>query len=89
MRWATDGLADVDPMLSTRARPRAGRARRFLVVGVVLLAIAVVFAPRVTAATVVGLAVALYAATTVHRLLLIRRAGANRCTPPPPCTACC
>jgi cellulose synthase/poly-beta-1,6-N-acetylglucosamine synthase-like glycosyltransferase len=77
MRWATDGLADVDPMLSTRARPGAGRARRFLVVGAVLLAIAVVVAPRVTAATAVGLAVALYAATTVHRLLLIRRAVAN------------
>ena len=77
MRWATDGLADVDPVLSTRARPRSRRLRRFVLVGGAVLVVALLLAPQTTAATAVGLAVALYAAATAHRLLLIRRAVAD------------
>ena len=57
--------------------PRVSLTRRYGLPALVVLAAALVLAPRATAATLVGLAVALYAAVTAHRLLLIRRAGSN------------
>src|SRR6476469_2740746 len=77
MRLATDGLADIDPVLSARVRPTAPWTRRSGVVAALVLAVALVLAPQATGATLVGAAVALYAAVTAHRLLLIRRAVAN------------
>ncbi|WP_240157213.1 glycosyltransferase [Pseudonocardia broussonetiae] len=74
VRLATDGLADLDPELSTRARPGRRRARVVTAVAAALLLVALVLAPRTTGAWVVGVLVVLYAAATVHRLLLVRRA---------------
>lgn len=73
-RLATDGLADHDPELSTRPRPGLPRAR-LVTAGVVLaLVVGTLVAPRWTWVLVVGLLIALYAAATTHKLLLIRRA---------------
>ena len=77
LRLATDGLADIDPALSALVRPRVPLARRYGLLALIVLAAALALAPRATAATLVGVAVALYAAVTAHRLLLIRRAVAN------------
>lgn len=74
MRLATDGLADLDPRLSTRSRPAGPRTRAGTVLAGVLLLALFLLAPRTTAVVVVGVLVALYAAATTHRLLLIRRA---------------
>lgn len=74
VRLATDGLADHDPELSTRPRPARRRARAVTAAAALLLLLALVLAPRTTGAVVVGLLVALYAAATAHRLLLVRRA---------------
>lgn len=74
VRLATDGLADLDPELSTRARPGRRRARVVAAVAAALLLVALLLAPRTTGAWVVGVLVVLYAAATVHRLLLVRRA---------------
>jgi hypothetical protein len=74
LRLATDGLADLDPVLSTR--PRSGRHPgrwAVLATGVVLI-VALARAPQATGVVVAGALVLLYAAATVHRLLLIRRA---------------
>lgn len=75
-RLATDGLADLDDALS--ARPRRRRPAR-VVAGVVLLVVVagLVLAPRATGVLLIGTVVLIYAASTVYRLLLVRRAVAD------------
>lgn len=74
MRLATDGLADLDPLLSVRPRP-ARRSNRWLALGVAAVVLAsFVFDPRHAGIILCALLITLYAAATGHRLMLIRRA---------------
>lgn len=77
MRIATDGLADLDPVLSTRPRDARRDARIVALVVAVVLAVAFALAPRLTGVVLIFLLVAFYAAATVHKMLLIRRAVAD------------
>ncbi|RZT87695.1 cellulose synthase/poly-beta-1,6-N-acetylglucosamine synthase-like glycosyltransferase [Pseudonocardia sediminis] len=76
VRLATDGLADHDPMLSARPRPERP-ARVVALVVALLLVLGLVLAPRTTGVWLAGFFVVVYAAATVHRLLLIRCAVAD------------